>query len=966
MHMPKSKGELRLGTGTAIGLALMAMAAAPAMAQEVVKTPPRQQQPAAPAAKAAPAPATPQAIDESAELQEVTVIGTSIRGIAAVGASTITVSRDDLAAMGRNSPVDVVRELPQLQGLGFDDAPRVGQNAGGNIQRGRSVNIRGLGSNATLLLVDGNRVAPSGNVFSFTEADQLPVAAIERIDVMTDGASAIYGSDAVAGVVNYVTRKNFKGVEVTGRRTITDGYKQWGGSIIGGQSWGSGNVVVAFDHDERGMMMQGSSPYLRQDLTRFGGADNRIRTNNATSGTPGNIVVPRATNNPTLPTAGRFDFYGIPVGSSGVGITAGQLLLNQPNLADQADYTSYLPKTVKNQVSMTARQEITPWLTANLLAFYNKRISTLYSYPQSGVRTLPATSPFYVPGVPGVAPGARETVVFSLYKDIGMGKTTITDEQAQVSGNFRADLTHDWAAQLIANYSRNKNCANCMDALNNNVSATALQRALDNGTYNPFSSTPASRDVLLTILPSAFDRNKSTLQEYTLRFDGPLFDLPAGAVKAAFGTSYLELTQWRSAIGVQATSDVPLADADRNIRAAYAELYMPLVSPAAAVPFMQSLDFNAAVRTERYSDVGTTTNPKFGVNWSVTDGLKLRGVWGKSFRAPNLIENNPEVFSRVRLETIANAARDPALPPGNTAAGTSNVVNVTGSSSTLTPEKATSYSVGFDLEPEWLKGFRASATYYNVEYTSQIIGLQGFGATFLASPTNRALFAPYITVAPQPSTCVNGVPSTYNPAYLVALSRPSVAAIDQSNFCSAQAITDTRNANAAAVRQDGIDVTLNYRFETGESNWMVSLSGTKILNNDLQLTSTGSFSKALDIMNQPISFRGRAGIAWNMGPYTVAPAVNYVGSYTNNIPITVNGVTLPVAEVPEWITVDVMVGYDFSGLGTWGDGLRASLNVRNLTDRDPPVVLSANGNAFDPQGANVFGRIVSFQLSKTF
>lgn len=962
MRTPTTKGEVRLLTGSAIGLALIAMAGVPAMAQEVVKTPARQQQPATTADRA---PAST-ASENPQEIEEIVVIGTSIRGIAAVGASTVTVSREDLAATGRNSPVDVVRELPQLQGLGFDDAPRVGQNAGGNIQRGRSVNIRGLGSNATLLLIDGNRVAPSGNVFSFTEADQLPVAAIERIDVMTDGASAIYGSDAVAGVINYVTRKNFKGVEVTGRHSFTDGYEQSGGSIIGGHAWDSGNIVVAFDHDVRGMMMQGESPYLRQDLRPLGGPDTRIRTNNATAGTPGNIVVPRSTNNPTLPTAGRFDYYGIPVGSSGTGITAGQLLLNQPNLADQADYTSYLPKTVKNQVSMTARQEITPWLTANVLAFYNKRDSTLYSYPQSGVRTLPATSPYYVQGVPGVAPGARQTVVFSLYKDIGVGETSITDEQTQFSGNLRADLTNDWAAQFIANYSRNKNCANCIDELNNNVSVTALQRALDNGTYNPFSSAPASQDVLRTILPSAFDRNKSTLQEYTLRLDGPLFELPAGTVKAAVGASYLELTQWRSAIGVQASSDVPLADADRNIRAAYAEIYLPLVGEQAGVPLMQSLDFNVAVRTERYSDVGTTTNPKFGVNWGVADGVKLRGVWGRSFRAPNLIESNPEVFSRVRLETIANAARDSALPPGNTAAGTSNVVNVTGSNNNLTPEKATSYSVGFDYEPEWLRGLRASATYYNVKYSNQIIGLQGFGATFLASPTNRALFAPYITVAPQPSTCVNGNPATYNAAYLVALSRPSVAAIDQSNFCSAQAITDTRNANAAAVKQDGIDITLNYRFETGESNWMLSLSGTKILNNNLQLTSTGSYTNALDIMNQPISERGRAGITWNMGPYTVAPALNYVGSYTNNIPITVNGVTLPVEKVPAWVTFDLMMGYEFSELGSWGDGLRASFNVRNLMDRNPPIVLSANGNAFDPQGANVFGRIVSFQLSKSF
>lgn len=893
---------------------------------------------------------------------DIIVTGTSIRGISAVGSATVSVSRDELKATGRSNPVDVVRELPQIQGLGFDESPRVAQNGGGNLQRGSTVNLRGLGSNATLLLIDGKRVSPTGNVFSFTEANQLPVSAIERIEVIADGASAIYGSDAVAGVVNYITRKSFSGIEVSARGTSTAHYRGWGASVVVGKQWDTGGFVIAYDHDDRGEMLNGDSPFLRQDLTPFGGPDNRIRTNTATSSAPGNIVVPRATNNPTLPTAGKFDYYGVTAGN----LTAAGLRFNDPNLADTADYTSYLPATKRNQVSLTAHQELGENLELSVLGFYNRRDSRLHSYAQSGVRTLPSSSPYYIAGVPGVTPGAPLTVAFSLFKDIGIGDTKIFDEQYQGAATLKARLG-SWSAEAGVNISRNNNCANCMDALENNIDTVALQAALNNGTYNPFGTTPAADSVLRAILPSAFDRNRSQLDEYTLRLDGPVTELPGGTLKAAVGASYMRLNQWRSAIGVKATSDVPLARASRNIKAAYAELFVPVVGEEMGVPMMKRLLLDVALRTEKYSDVGTTTNPKIGLTWDVTDGVSLRAAWGRSFRAPNLIENNPIFFSRVSLTTLTNLSGDPAIGLTNTSTNQTNVLNVAGSNADLVPEKARNYSFGIDIGPALLPGFKFSATYYNVKYKDQILGLQTFGATYLASAANRALYAPYIVPAIQPSTCVNGNRSTYNPLYLPALGRPTVATIDESNMCSARAVTYTQNTNAANVTQDGIDFQASYRFTTGVSEWTLSGNVTKILGNKTQIVAGGPVIDGRDLINYPISLRGRGSITWRQGPIVVTPAMNYVGSYTNNLPITVNGVTQPIARIPSWTTFDLSIGVDFSEFGmAWGKGLDVNLNVRNITDKDPPVVLSANGNAFDPQAANPFGMMATLQVTKRF
>ncbi|WP_294298395.1 TonB-dependent receptor [uncultured Sphingomonas sp.] len=913
--------------------------------------------------------------NDAAASQDIIVTGTSIRGISAVGSATTAISRDQLAISGRSTAVDLLRELPQVQGLGFDDTPRVAQNAGGNIQRGSTVNLRGLGSNATLLLIDGRRIAPTGNVFSFTEANQIPVSAIERIEVIADGASAIYGSDAVAGVVNYITRKRYDGVEASARGTSAGGYEQWGASLLVGTTWKGGGIIVAYDHDERGEMLAGESIYLRQDLSRFGGLDNRIRTNQATSGLYGNIIVPRTTNNPLFPTAGRFDYYGVPATANGTGITAANLLLNQPNLLDVADYTTFLPRAVRNQVYAHLEQDLTDWLTFTAFGFYNRRDSQLHSLAQSALRTIPSTSPLYIPGIPGVTPGTPLTVSFSLARDIGgAGLTKIYDVQYQGSAALKASLG-GWSAEAMVNLSRNRNCANCIPAFNNNVDPVALQAALNNGTYNPFSPNPASQSVLASILPSAFDRNRSTLDQYALRMDGPLFALPGGDVKAAVGAEYLRYSQWRSAIGVRATSDVPLAQANRNIKAAYAELFVPLVGGDMDVPLVRRLLLDAAVRAEDYSDAGSTVNPKIGITWDVVEGLSLRGAWGTSFRAPNLIENNPAFFSRVALATITNLSGDAAIGLTNNATNQTNVVSVTGSNADLIPETATNYSFGADFRPTFLPGLRASVTYYNIDYKDQIIGLQGFQASFLANATNRALYSAYIVPAIQPSTCVNGNRATYNPAYLAALARPTVASVDESNFCSARAVTYVQNVNASSVRQDGIDISASYQFATGAHNFTIGGTFTKILSNKTQIVSTGPVIDGRDLINYPVSARGRGNITWNTGPLTVSPAVNYVGPYSNNLPIAVNGLVQPISRVRSWTTFDLTVAVDFDKLDSaaWAKGLNLALNIRNITDKDPPVVLSSNGNAnagtlyaIDTQNANPYGAVATLQITKSF
>jgi iron complex outermembrane receptor protein len=911
---------------------------------------------------------------------EVVVTGSQIRGVAAAGSETVVLDRDALAQSGYNNPSDVLKSVPMVQGLGYDDSPHAAQNGSANIQRGTTISLRGLSSNATLVLIDGRRVAPTGNVTTFTEANQLPVSMIERIDVVADGASAIYGSDAVAGVVNYITRKSYDGVEITPRYTHTHGFDQKGASVVAGKTFGDVagagklSVVVAIDHDERGAMPESSSPFLSQDLTRFGGMDNRIRTNLATSGAPGNIIVAGTGQNPALPGAGSFTYYGVPPGYSGTGLTGAALLKNQPNLLDAAQYTDFLPDTRRDQASINLNLQIDRATKAYYQGYYNHRESTALALVQpTATLTLPASSPYYIPGVPGVAAGAPETVSFSFQKDIGPGIPGAGGHVVAANAGNTLGLQHDfankWRAEAVYSRTSSHTCANCIPALNGNIWTAQLQAALNDGSYNPFSSQAASSAVLSRFLVAGTDRNRVLMQQGSLRFDGPLFSLPGGMVKAAVGAESLSIEQSRDSIGIKATSDTVGAYGKRRINALYGELSVPLVGSANALPLVQRLSLDLAARTQRYSDVGTTSNPKIGFVWGLTNDLTLHGAAGTSFRAPDLTDANVTFFSSVSTQLVANGANDPAIPLSNTATRQSYVLRVGGSNPGLTPEKAKNFSFGGDYKPWFADGLRLGANFYRIEYENQIIGLQTPSASFIATAANRAAYAPYIIPAAQPAGCVPGNRSTYNPVYAAAFGSPSLTTPDETNACRLTAVFMARNTNAANTVQDGVDLDFGYELETRAGNFMATLNATKILKNKVRVTDLAPVDDQLDRINMPVSKRGRAALAWNQGPWNASLAMNYVGAYLNDLPITIAGVTQPKAMVDAWKTVDLALAYNLPKRSGWMSGMRLALNVQNLFDRDPPVVLSTNNSAafaFDPQNANVLGRVVSLQLTKAF
>lgn len=936
--------------------------AAPVQAQSTTTIPP----PAGPAAEDAPA------------ASEIVVTGTSIRGVAPVGSATVSLGAEQILASGLSSPVDVIRTMPQIQNIGADESRTSGRDgAADNTGRGSAINLRGLGNNATLLLLDGRRIAPNGTASAFGDPNQIPDIALERVEVVTDGASAVYGSDAVAGVVNLIVRKRYDGV-LTNARFITNGnYRTWQAGLLAGTQWDGGSVVIAYQYQNRDNMLQGDNIYLRRDQRPLGGNDQRL---NGTTTSPGPF-----SGNIITGSGATARIFGIPATTSGVP-TLAQINggLGNPNLADAADYSDFLPTLKRHTVTAYAEQKIGD-ATIFFEGFYNHRDSSAQSYPTTSISVKPNT-PFFIAGVPGASATTGYTIQYPLYSQYGPTINTYPERSGAATIGGDVPLGGGWKLSGYGTYSATSLC-NCTPVFN----TTVLQALVDTGQFNPYVSTPQSASILSQFRSDARQAVDTRLWDFGLKVDGALFALPGGDVRAAVGAEHTYSFQSLIRIGADRTTDpvIPIGTpaagvaftsvprqtefasrdtrSSRTIDAVYAEVFVPIFGAGNAVPGLQRLDVSLALRHDRYSDVGSTTNPKVGITWSPARGLNLRGSWGTSFRAPSLPEANPFVAGGVRSFSFANASGDPTIPLTNTTNGTTNGIALDGGSTTLRPETATTFSLGADYKPDFAPGLTLSATYYNVNYEDRIESLSGIFSTFLASPANRALYAPFIVAAPQPTTCVEGVQSTYNPIYLPYLANPSfvLSTIAQ---CSYRVIFNAQTTNLGKLTQQGIDASIAYEGDTAFGHVSAGIAVTKILDLKRQLSPVSGLVDVLDMIQFPVSTRGRANLGWSDKGLSVNLFANYTGSYLNNAPLTVNGTALPTAEVSSWTTFDATVAYDTGpDMGTsLLSNLRLSVSAQNLFNRNPPLVLSSATTpyAFDAQNANVFGRIVTLSITK--
>ena len=888
------------------------------------------------------------AIADATEVDEVVVTGTAIRGVAPVGSATVGLSRQDLVQAPVRDPSALVAALPQASTQGTTLTSSGGRASG--------VNLRGLGNNATLVLFDGRRVVPQGGNAQVSDPNLIPFSAIDRVEVVTDGASAIYGSDAVAGVVNYILRRNYDGAEVSARY-VNSLYDQYVVDGVIGKTWTGGSLMVAGAYDTNDRVGRDARDYMLLDLRPFGGNNNNLVGTTVYPGDNGALIIGNTV-------------YGLPDTTNGARPTAAQVaaLQNNPELYDQSQLYDFYTERERFSLLIKARQELAPGVDVGYTGIYNRRTNDSRAgdgFERIAIRVNPG-SPYYIPGLP--SPTAAQTVVYnySLNNPETSRDQSNLEQTISNSLDITAQLPRDYRFSGLVSYGTTESCNVCQPQVNTTRAAVIANDPSYN--FNPYlTGRQEAADALVGGFLQQYD---TTLFDAVAKIDGSLFTMPGGEVRVAAGAEYSRYKLWLKAENTLNLTNTyqtsRFTKSHREVSSAFGEVFFPLVGPGNAMPFVQDLQLSAAIRYDKYSDAGDTTNPKIGLTWRPTDELVIRGSWGTSFRAPTLIEANPATVGQTNRVFVSNGAGDAAIPITNVSTGQSAVLSRTGNTAGLQPESAKIWSIGADYNPNFAPDLKLSLTYYNVDYTDRIENLPN-QTLILSSPANLELLRDFFITAPQPTSCVNGNYATYNPAYLPWLTDPNaVYSPSTINDCSLVGIIKGGRLNLGDVKQSGLDFGANYRQETRIGDFRYNLSFSKILNLEKSVVAGGELFDALDTYGFQVSERGRFNVGYNRGGFGANVTANYIGSYLNNATITVAGVKLPESEVPSWTTLDAGVSYEFEDGRIAGlAGVRLSMNVQNVTDEEPPIVLSGT-SAVDLGNHNPFGRVWSFEITKRF
>lgn len=988
----------------------------------------------------------PNADQSSGQLQEVvvTATGTNIAGITPVGSESLQIDRSDILQSGLTDLNSVLQQLPQVAEVapaGVVNYREGGTVAyGGDLTQGNSVNLRGLGPQATLVLVDGHRVTPTGTAGVFTDANQLPISAIGNIEIVEDGNSAIYGSDAVGGVVNYEIRKDLNGLEVSPRETWTDGYDEDGVSLTGGHTWDSlgplagGNFMVSFDYDHRDAMPNAASPYLQSNLTAFGGVNNLVRGSSVTTGAVNGGVgpgQPGATANYdgggpiALPgnlgnvgwcdnylaiaatcTSSTYLYRGLPSNPTGATPTYSQTLA-QPGLSDdpwlQGDY---LGRMWRYQVAAFYNQDINSLLSIFFEGFWTKRdtwtAQSQYSSDLTPVVTVNPGSPYYI-APPAPAGGPMTVDLSPAALGIPLYYTDNPDTNWTAITGGTAKLGDGWLADLSVTVGRDRTCGIC--EIGDNLDSGALQYAVDEGEINPLSSAPLTPEQLALIMGTNIQLSEMGIEDYVLKFNGPVLDLPGGPLKAAIGGEFQHNTENianganrtdEPADGIDESSALPpvgyegigcyaplpcpprtepnqfawdnLNGASRRISSAFTEFFVPIVGDGNSIPMVKSLTLDAAERYDEYSDFGGTTNPKLSLTWAVDRDVSFRGSWGTSFIAPSLTDINPFVFSvKAYVPDFPNLTGITSIPGIPVAPGVSltNVAFLLGDNPNLQPEHANTYSVGMDLTPHWVKHLKISTTYYNIHYTNEIFSPPLF-PNVLLSPSFYSLYSAYVHPVHNPTDCSATHPD-YDPALEPFINAVGIYGIvTPAELCSTNVWIDERDTNIGSLSEGGFDFNVSYNFDTPIGTWMLGANATRVVTERLAQVSTEAETSILGSLASEglVPWRSRASLGWSKGPLNAVLFMNYTGDYRNDTPLEGQ----PWTQIPSWITWDLNLGFNFNALSNPGmfQNASVSLSFQNLFARNPPLVLTAAGAAFDANNANIYGRIITLQLTKKF
>ncbi len=898
--------------------------------------------------------AGPQKIAPAETLESVVVTGSYLhRTDAETPAPVQVISAEEIEKSGKATISDVIRNIAS------DSSGSLTQNFSGALAGGASgVSLRGLTLDATLVLVDGHRMAPyplaDDGQRPFVDLSSLPLGMVDRVEVLKDGASAIYGSDAIAGVVNIILKREFKGFEMStslGGSYRADGLTQRVSALYGfGDIAQDGhNVYFNLEYRHQASISQVNRPsYLSDlDLTAYGGPDRR-----------GGIVQQAYPNNGTFTEPGMVAPQGaVQNGDS----TAGYFLL--PGCAPQNlnysggctwdinRYNKIQPRTGGANLSGRWTQKIGDrWTNVASVSFFNSQAE---QYKQSDAySTGPTTVPYTWVGSKGVLvdqtdPNTSPMVLPSASLDNPFNPASPYFAAAQAyytsqGANFAnfvgqpallyAVLT-DFGPQLAR---FNTNVIRAVDDVSGSaggwdlnfsvgyihsatrvtydgfIRASLLNAALANGSYRVGASAflnPAS--LYASIAPETHDTAISELAYLSANATHNILDLQGGPLAIAVGAEARTLHEDNPGEPFAPQGDIIMdgsffASGSQSVMAAFTEL---------SAPVLRSLELSAAGRVDRYNTYGSSFTPKLGFKWSLARQFALRGTFARGFRAPGIAEGGNSGTGSATTAPIDPLRCGATGKPSDCGQGFAATLSI--GNPNLKPEKSRSYTGGFIFEP--FKGTSLTADYFYIRRDDEIV------------PAPLGLEPPVRGVQ-QPGTDYPG-PIIYYPQPYVNAANSKTSGID----------VDLRNKLPLAGGMLTSNLSATYLFHS-QQTFLDPING----NSTFEYAGTAGPTAVGGAVGTP-RVRGSFTLDWTEGALSIGSTVNYRGRM-QGIDESVSGtqcLQLSVDNPNCWIASFTYV--DLYGQFHFSERLQLNATVTNLTNRLPPLnTITYGGFNYNP------------------
>jgi iron complex outermembrane receptor protein len=831
--------------------------------------------------------------------------------------------------------LDVLRKtVPQIQGsnnIGVENA----NISGGSNSGASNVALRNVD---TLVLFNGKRMAANAGAASGgttgVDLNMIPLSAVDQIQVLTDGASAIYGSDAVSGVVNIILKEDYRGAEFNGHYTMSkkDNGGQWTQKSVG--------AVVGTGTDKTNLLFTAewskADPLWARDMVY---SDTPVNT----ASLPGILVLSGtyyqlASNLNTIPDANK--------GQTLTELVAAGVYQVVPGPYQISDRSTILSDVDKRIATISANHAVTD----------NINFTTDFMYAQTETEYQLNPQPITTSSSTLINNGVTtiNTPGISIRNRYLGGANRIynnSNDAYRWTAGFDGKVNEYFNWNVYVNYALAKQTGIGF----NQILDSALQAGIISGQFDVFAYDQDPDAVTAAgIFGNSIAQYKSGFYSYNATANGMIIDLPAGPLQYAAGVEYRKETLSATAdlnslippggstsLWNSGTSLAPF-DGGRSAKSYFAELKIPVVKD---VPGLHLLTLDGAVRHESFSDDNEATVPKISLAWlPFDDQLRLRATYGKSFSEPTLYDlYGPQSTGFTNDLSNVRAYDTNGNPTGGFIGFQGHASG--GSNPTLTPSRAKSYTFGFVYSPKWAKGLDITVDYFNIDQTD-LVGLLASDLTMIQDVEQYGAaseYAQYVTLN-----------AFAGQAGAVAITSPGQLHVDPDKIYVLTGI-----ANISSQKQHGFDVTIAYALpwkQYGRFNFTSNWTILRSFDND------GTEYAGLDWYGSLPKFRAYSTLDWSYKGYGATLGYTRINAVDAD-PVEYGGSGWKIGP---YNTFDLQVRYDLGNATPKLKGVSVSVGCNNLTNRMPPLSPNYSSPPFDNSTFSYFGRVFYADLKIKF